>query len=570
MISGSDRTEIWISRFDSDEIFARADAIDTAAESGIDLPLAGLTFAVKDNIDVAGLDTTAGCPAFAYRPETDAQSVRALIEAGALCVGKNNLDQFATGLVGTRSPYGAVRNAIDPRFISGGSSSGSAVAVALGLVDFALNTDTAGSGRIPAAFNGIVGFKATPGLVSTAGVVPACRSFDCVGVFARNVATAERVMVELTKVNGVSGYRRVFPPDSPLGLPQSPVIARAATSKLQDLAPSRLAAYAAALTHLETMGCQMMEYDIEPLLEAGRLLYEGAFLAERYAAVGSWIAAHPNDVDPTVRKIILDGADISADHLAADIGRLADLRAQVEIEWRRLGAHSLILPTSPSHPTLAEVQADPIDLNKRLGAFTTFLNLLDMCGVAVPFGSCDGMPFGVSCIGPAFSDLLQADIARILEGNVDGSDSGLGESWNSVGAGRLAPPGIALAVVGAHLSGQPLNHQLMDHGARLLGTTSTSNSYRLFVLDTVPPKPGLLRVGIGGEHIAVEVWKLPPATFAHFVANVPAPMTIGPVNLEDGRTVSGFLCEPIAVEGAVDITEYGGWLAYLASNQTNH
>jgi allophanate hydrolase len=460
-----------------------------------------------------------------------------------------------------------VRNAIDPLFISGGSSSGSAVAVALGLVDVALTTDTAGSGRIPAAFNGIVGFKATPGLVSTAGVVPACRSFDCVGVFARNVATAERVMVELTRRKDANGYQRAFPPDSPLGLPPSPVIARAAASKLQDLAPTRLAAYSATLTHLEAMGCRIVEFDIEPLLEAGRLLYEGAFLAERYAAVGPWIAAHPEEVEPTVREIILGGADISADRMATDLGHLADLKAQVEAEWQRLGAHSLILPTSPSHPTLAEVQADPIDLNKRLGTFTTFLNLLDMCAVAVPFGSCDGMPHGVSCIGPAFSDLLQADIARMLEGSIGEPNSRLAASWDSAGLGRMAPPGIALAVVGAHLSGQPLNYQLTDHGGRLLGSSRTSNTYRLFALDTVPPKPGLLRVDTGGDHVALEVWELPPAGFAHLVADIPAPMTIGSVVLEDSRTVSGFLCEPIAIEGALDITEYGGWLAYLASGK---
>jgi allophanate hydrolase len=563
-LAASDRAEVWIAMVEPRTVLTRADEVDNARRAGADLPLAGLTFAVKDNIDVAGLDTTAGCPAFAYRPLTDAPSVRALLDAGALCLGKTNLDQFATGLVGTRSPYGAVRNAIEPTRISGGSSSGSAVAVALGLVDVALGTDTAGSGRVPAALNGIVGLKATYGLVSTVGVVPACRSFDCVSVFAGDVVLAERAMAEMTGHRG-GPDRRVFPPDSPLGPPSTPVVARACGPALGDLAPDRLRAYDAAMAHLERMGCLVVEIDLEPFLEAGRLLYEGAFVAERYAAVGAWIDSHPEDTEPTVGAIITAAKGMAASRLASDMERLSELRSEAANEWNRVGAHSLILPTTPTHPTLAEVEADPVGTNTLLGRFTTFLNLLDMCAVAVPFGTCDGLPFGISCIGPAFSDLVQIDVARRVERAQDIEEVAVDAvtSWRSAGTGRLAPPGIALAVVGAHLSGQPLNRQLTERGARLLGPARTADAYRLYALETDPPKPGLVRVRSGGAHIAVEIWELPTVGFADFVADLPPPMAIGSLQLDDGSSVAGFLCEPVAIESAIDITEHGGWRAYL-------
>jgi allophanate hydrolase len=414
-IDAAGRAEVWISRFTAEELMAHADRIDAAVGAGADLPLAGLTFAVKDNIDVAGLATTAGCPAFAYHPRTDAPAVRALREAGAVCIGKTNLDQFATGLVGTRSPYGAVRNAIDPTRISGGSSSGSAVAVALGLVDLALGTDTAGSGRVPAALNGIVGYKATFGLVSTGGTVPACASFDCVTVLAPDVALAERAMAELTGPRGHDGGRREYPANVPLGASGRPVIARPGGSVLEALDPERRRCYEAALLHLESLGCHVVDIDLDPFLEAGHLLYQGAFVAERYAAVGAWIAVHPADVDPTVGAIISPAAVLGAPQLASDTERLHALRRTAAREWRRVGADSLLLPTATLHPTLSEVAADPIGLNTQLGRFTTFLNLLDMCAVAVPFGTCARLPFGVSCIGPAFTDLVQADIASRLE-----------------------------------------------------------------------------------------------------------------------------------------------------------
>jgi allophanate hydrolase len=566
-IDRAQREEVWISRFPAEELMGHAERIDAAAADGADLPLRGLTFAVKDNIDVAGLETTAGCPAFAYHPPTDAAAVRALRQAGAVCIGKTNLDQFATGLVGTRSPYGAVRNAVDPTRISGGSSSGSAVAVALGLVDVALGTDTAGSGRVPAALNGIVGYKATFGLVSTGGTVPACASFDCVTVFASDVAMAERAMAELTGPRGDDGSRREYPLHVPLGASARPVIGRPGGDVLAKLDPERRGCYEAALSHLQALGCEVVDLDLASFLEAGLLLYQGAFVAERYAAVGAWIAVHPDEVDPTVGAIILDAARLGAPQLASDIERLTALRRTAAAEWHRAGADSLLLPTVTLHPTLSEVAADPIGVNTQLGRFTTFLNLLDMCAVAVPFGTCAGLPFGVSCIGPAFTDLVQSDIASRLErgGIIPAASRPTATSWQTADAGRPAPPGVRLGVVGAHLSGQPLNHQLTDRGARLLGATTTAGSYRLFALDTVPAKPGLVRVPSNGAPIAVEIWELSPAGFGDFVAQVPSPMAIGSVELIDGARVPGFLCEPLALDDAVDITEHGGWRAYLGS-----
>ncbi|HEX4162122.1 MAG TPA: allophanate hydrolase, partial [Acidimicrobiales bacterium] len=439
------RDEVWICRVPAEEIMADADRIDDALGSGHDLPLAGLTFAVKDNIDVAGMATTAGCPAFAYTAEADAPAVRSLREAGALFVGKTNLDQFATGLVGTRSPFGAVRSAVDPARVSGGSSSGSAVAVALGEADLALGTDTAGSGRVPAAFNGIVGLKATRGLVSTAGVVPACRSFDCVSVFAADVQLAERAMVELTGPRGDAPRRRVFPADSPLGPPSRPVVARASDDDIGLLAPGWLEAYSAAADRLAAAGCDLVEIDLDPFFAAGRLLYEGAFVAERYAALGAFIEAHANEVDPTVAQIIGAAGCIGAGAYVRDTERLTKLAGQAAAAWRRCGAHSLLLPTTTRHPTLDEVARDPVGVNADLGRFTTFVNLLDMCAVAVPAGAVAGLPFGVSCIGPAFSDLVQLDIARRVEGNRIPAPA----TWAEGRRGRLSPPGVLLAVAGA-------------------------------------------------------------------------------------------------------------------------
>jgi allophanate hydrolase len=559
-IEGSPRPEAWISRFDPADILAAADRIDAQADRSADFPLAGLTFAVKDNIDVAGLPTTAGCPAFSYLPVHDAPAVRALTQSGALCIGKTNMDQFATGLVGTRSPYGAVRSAADPDLIAGGSSSGSAVAVALGEVDLALGTDTAGSGRVPAALNGVVGFKATVGLVSTVGVVPACRSFDCVTVFARNVAACEGAMAAMTGPLGAAPGRRSFPGDLPLA-PRTPsVIAVPDDEALGVLPTDWLDAYRAATAVLVEAGCVLRPLDLGPFLRAGHLLYGGAFVAERHAAVGRFVETHPEEVDAIVGRIIGTAAGIGAAELAADQETLARLAVEARDEWDRVDADTLLLPTTTRHPTLAEVAADPIGVNTELGHFTTFLNLLDMCAVAVPAAQA----FGVSCIGPAFTDLVQLEIAARLE-----RSSSLAPTCTPHDSTlRLTPPALSLAVVGAHLSGQPLNHQLTSRGARLRGATRTASCYRLHALATEPPKPGLVRVTHGGRPIDVEVWELAPSRFADFVASVPPPMSIGTVLLEDGTSVPGFLCEAVALDGAPDISEFRGWKAYLDSAGT--
>ena len=565
-VAASERPEVWISRFEPGDLLRAARRIDASLAEGGDLPLAGLTFAVKDNIDVAGLATTAGCPAYAYWPERDAPAVHALTEAGALCVGKTNLDQFATGLVGTRSPYGAVRNAIDPHRIAGGSSSGSAVAVALGQVDLALGTDTAGSGRVPAALNGIVGLKSTVGVVSTAGVVPACRSFDCVTVFARDIAHAEAAMAHLTGPGGAAPDRRSFPPDMALAPPARPVVAVAGAAALGALPPGCLDAYEAACGALERAGCALVPIDLAPFFRAGRLLYGGAFVVERHAAVGAFVNAHPDEVDPTVGAIIAAAGRITAAELVADQALLAGLAAEARAEWQRVGAHALVLPTTTGHPTLEDVAEDPVAINVELGRFTTFLNPLDMCAVAVPAGSVDGLPFGVSCIGPAYSDLVQLNLARRIEGCGPAAPTA---SWHDARRGRLAPPGLPIAVVGAHLAGQPLNHQLTDRGARLLAPARTADCYRLHALAADPPKPGLRRVDRDGAHIELEVWELAPAQFADFVAVVPPPMAIGNVVLDDGSSVPGFLCEPVALKDAPDISAYGGWRVYLDSAGTH-
>ncbi len=562
-----DRPEVWIDLRPRADVLAEADEVTRRLDAGEDLPLAGLLAAVKGNIDVAGLPTTAACPAFAYWPEDDATAVARLRAAGALVLGTTNLDQFATGLVGTRSPYGAVRHATAPERISGGSSSGSAVAVALGIVDVALGTDTAGSGRVPAALHGLVGIKATRGVVPASGVVPACRSLDCVTVLARDLATARRTLLSLAGPDGADPLAR----DLPLGWEAvrgvgsdggPPVVGVPAPEALGPLAPGWAEAFEETVGRLARAGARVRRVDVAPLLAAARLLYEGAFVAERYAAVGEFVASHPDDVDPVVRVIIGKAAAPLAHELFADMARLDELGLAARTALA--GTDVLLLPTTTRHPTLAEVEADPVGVNSDLGRFTNFANLLDMAALAIPAGEADGLPFGVQLVGPAFSDGLLAGVAELLAGRESVVPPGFGPHG-------LVPPALVplasvrLAVVGAHLSGQPLNHQLVDRGGRLVATVTTAPVYRLFALDTVPAKPGLVRVPDGGAPINAEVWELTPAGFGDFVASVPAPMTIGKVLLADGSEVPGFLCEPTALEGALDITASGGWLTHLAA-----
>ncbi|MFJ8632365.1 allophanate hydrolase [Streptomyces sp. NPDC093568] len=541
-VESAGRPELWIHLRPRDEVLAEAAAIDPR------LPLAGLVAAVKDNIDVAGLPTTAGAPSYAYRPDADAPAVARLRAAGAVVLGKTNLDQFATGLVGTRSPYGAVRNAWDTARISGGSSSGSAVTVALGIADIALGTDTAGSGRVPAALNGIVGVKPTKGLVPVTGVVPACYTLDCVTVFARDLRlarTAAEIVEGPDPADPLSRTGTQLPP--PAARPRVAVPNR---ENLRGMADGWLEAFDAAVALLAATGVEIVETDVTPLLEAAQLLYGGAFVAERYAAVGEHLEKHRDligtDLDPTVASIVLAGRAKTAADWATDTARLAALGATARAALD--GCAALLTPTTTWHPTLDEVAADPVGANARMGRFTNFANLLDHASLAVPAGFVDGLPFGVMFTGPAFSDRALAALAE-----------------------RFADPGLDLFVVGAHLTGQPLNAQLVAAGGTLVGPAHTADRYRLHALATEPPKPGLVRLAgtrtNGGRGVGIEgeIWRLPAAGFGTLTAAVPAPMTVGTVELSDGRQISGFLVEPYAVEDAPDITGFGGWRAYLAS-----
>lgn len=543
LIAQVDRPEVWIALRPEADAVAEATLVDERVARGEHLPMAGLVIAVKDNIDVAGLPTTAAAPSYAYDPEADSTAVSRLRAAGAIVLGKTNLDQFATGLVGTRSPFGAVRNAWDVDRISGGSSSGSSVAVALGIADISLGTDTAGSGRVPAALNGIVGVKPTRGLVPNTGVVPACRTLDCVTAFARDLSLARSAVEVMSGPDGIDPLARCDTGGP--ALPATPRVAVPTAEHLEGLADGWAEAFDAVVEGLRAGGAEIVEVDVTPLLEAATLLYDGAFVAERTAAVGDHIEQHADligtDVDPTVAGIVLGGSHVTAVDVFRHQERLdhLDLAATTALD----GTVALLTPTTTWHPTLQQVAADPVGANARMGRFTNFANLLDMSSLAVPGGTVDGLPFGVMLTGPAFHDGLLSELAR-----------------------RIMAPTVEVLVVGAHLRGQPLNHQLVSSGGSFLEAVSTTASYRLLALGTTPPKPGLVRSVDGGAAIAGEVWRLPAAGFGTFVDALPSPMTIGTVELDDGRSVTGFLCEPWATEGAEDITSFGGWRAYRGSD----
>jgi allophanate hydrolase len=525
-----------------------------------DGPLMGRRLAVKDNVDVFGFLTTAGCPGYAYAPADSAPVVTRLVAAGSTVVGKTNLDQFATGLVGTRSPYGVVPNSRNPDYVSGGSSSGSAVAVALGLADLALGTDTAGSGRIPAAFNGIIGLKPTPGLVSTRGVVPACRSLDCVSVFARTVAEAWDALLVMAGYDEQDPYST----SSPMHPARDPAGLRVGIPRTDWLDPyvddGTANAFRDAVSLVATVVGPLVPTDLFAFFEAGDLLYRGALVAERFAAVGAFVSRYRHDpeakVDPVVADIIMRAEDIPAWRLSADLDELAGVRREVADVWQHLDV--LIVPTAPFIPTIAEVQADPVGVNSKLGRFSTFCNPLGLAALAIPVGTLsNGMPFGITLYGPAFTDATLARLGAAITGE-------------PIGPGLTLPPpaaesGLSIAVVGAHLTGQPLNGQLRERSARLVATTTTAPTYQLFALQTSPPKPGLVRsTSTDARAIEVEVWELAPAAFATFVAAIPPPLAIGKLELADGSLVPGFVCTPDALDGAVEITGYGGWRSYIA------
>lgn len=558
-IDAVDRPEIWISLRPMADALADAEAVDAAVASGAELPLAGLVAAVKNNVDVAGLPTTAGCPAYASAPAAaDATAVARLRAAGAVVIGATNLDQFATGLVGTRSPYGAVRDARRPAHISGGSSAGSAVAVALGLADIAIGTDTAGSGRVPAALQGVVGIKPTYGVVPTGGVVPACRSYDCVTVFARDLDTADAAM------GVMAGGARPFPPDAALA---APAAARVAVPRdLPGLSAGWQATFAAARRRLAECGVAVQEIDLAPFLDAARLLYDGGLVAERHEAVGDFVDAHPGEVEPTVRGIISAAGAVPATQLLRDRARLADLTATGMAALADCAA--LLIPTTTEHPTIAEVTAEPVGVNSRLGTYTNFCNLMDLCAVAVPSGTADGAQFGVTVVARAGDDAVALDLARLVTlptpsvarpGAAAPRTAALAP-WPTR-AGAAATP---LLVVGAHLRDQPLAWQLEQRGARWLGPATTAPLYRLAHLDTAPPKPGLARVGAqDGVAIGGELWLVGTAMLGDFLAALPAPMSLGRVTLSDGTEVVGFGCALDAYAAGKDISRFGHWRRYL-------
>ncbi len=549
--------QIWISRAAPEQVLAAARAVDARIAAGEKLPLAGVPYAAKDNIDVAGFETTAACPAFAYTPETSSTVADRLAAAGAICVGKTNLDQFATGLVGVRSPYGIPRNAFNRAYVSGGSSSGSAIAVAAGLVPIALGTDTAGSGRVPAAFNHLIGFKPSKGRWPTRGVVPACRSVDCVTVFAHDTADAALVDSVLAGFDPADAWSKPLS-DRTLAPRRIGVPMRHQRQWFGDAESEYL--YDRALDHLATLA-EIVEIDIAPLQEAAQLLYGGPWVAERTAAMAQILTENPDAVDPTVRAVVEAGWDKTAVEAFNGVYRLAELKRHADLMWGELDA--LVFPTTGTTYRVRELAAAPIALNSNLGAYTNFVNLLDMAALAIPAGTRhNATGFGITLIGPADTDraLLTLADAYLAQAN-------------------LAPPPpldlakdpetrmqtVKLAVVGAHLKDMPLHWQLTSRDATFVEATHTAPTYKLFAMaDSVPPKPALIHSAEGGAAIAVEVYELGVAEFGSFTVEVPAPLAIGTVTLADGTSVKGFVAEPRAITGAEDITHLGGWRAYIA------
>lgn len=562
---------VWIHRIEAGalelalrRLEAQLAAADSRAELLARLPLFGVPFAAKDNIDVAGMPTTAACPAFSYLPDASAQVVQRLVEAGAVCMGKTNLDQFATGLVGARSPYGRPASAFDARRVSGGSSSGSAVAVARAEVPFSLGTDTAGSGRVPAGFNNLVGLKPTPGRVGTSGVLPACRTLDCVSVFALTVEDAATVLAIIEGPDAQDAYSRFEP--GPAQWPARLRIGIPAAPEVDDAD-----AWSQALQRAEALGHRLVRVDFAPLHAVADLLYNGPWVAERHAVVQSLLETCPEAMDPTVRRVIESAIGRTATDTFKAQYALRAAQRDTAAMWRDVDA--LMVPTAPCHPSFAALDADPIGVNARLGRYTNFVNLLGWCALALPAGFGEqGLPFGVTFIGPA-----QADAAMARFGLAWQAEAAL--PLGATGARRpqqppldwpAAEPTLALAVVGAHLSGMPLNGQLLERGATLREATTTAPRYRLHALNgTVPPKPGLQRVAEGGRSIAVEVWNVPLRHIGSLLALIPAPLGLGTVELADGSSVHGFICEGHALAGATDITSHGGWRNYIASQRRN-
>jgi allophanate hydrolase len=534
---------------------AEAEALEHAGQR--DLPLFGVPFAVKDNIDVAGLPTTAACPAFAYTPEKSAFVIERLVGAGAIVIGKTNLDQFATGLVGVRSPYGVPRNAIRADLVPGGSSAGSASAVAAGIVPFALGTDTAGSGRVPAALQGLVGLKPSIGAFSMTGVVPACRSLDCVSVFANTVVDAESVFSVAAAFDTADGYSRRFAPMAPGGFAPSLRIGVPRPEDLIFLGDALAsAAFDAAIKTILAKGGTPVPVSMAPLYETATLLYEGPWVAERYVATRAIFDDQPESMHAVTRAIIGNARKFDAASVYQATYRLMDLRRKAEQLWSEVDV--LVVPSIPTIYTVEQVLADPIVTNSNFGTYTNFVNLLDMAALAIPMEKRgDGLPAGVTLIAPAGKDAFLARLGKAILGEKQ-IDAPLPEGM------------MEIAVVGAHLSEMPLNGQLTSRGATLRRAAKTASDYQLVKLAGGPPlRPGLIRIGAGqGSAIALEVWAMPEEAFGSFLAGIPRPLGLGKVLLEDGGVVTGFVCESDGLEGAEDITRFGGWRAYVAGLST--
>ena len=553
---GDDPHRVWIHRLSPAEIQGYVLALQD--KDPAELPLYGIPFAIKDNIDLTGAPTTAGCPEFAYMPQRHATVVQRLIDAGAIPIGKTNLDQFATGLNGTRSPHGACRNAYDADYISGGSSSGSAVAIALGQASFSLGTDTAGSGRVPAAFNNLVGVKPTRGWLSTYGVVPACRSLDCVSIFAVNTASAGSVL------SAAAGYDEQDPYSRHM-LAHGFDFGHAATfrfgvpraEQLQFFGNQQAALlFQRSCDALCAVGGTAVEVDFAPFLNAARLLYEGPWVAERYAAIREFFDAKAEHIHPVVREIIAGSKKFSAADAFCGIYQLEALRQETASVWNKIDC--LVTPTAGTIYRIDEMLADPIRLNANLGYYTNFMNLLDCAAVAVPAGfQEDGLPFGITLVARAHQDIPLLHLAdRLLHGAKE----------HSAQNETLLDGRVRVAVCGAHLEGLPLNHQLKSRGAHLVARVQSSADYRLYALPGNPPyRPGMVRVSADGTGTAIEVeiWEMPACEFGSFVAGIPAPLGIGTITLASGEQVQGFVCEQYAVQDAEDISRFGGWRAYL-------
>ena len=555
--------KVWLHRVPREALLARAAELEQRGPEG--LPLYGIPFAIKDNIDLAGHPTSAGCPGFRYLAKESAVVVERLLAAGAIALGKTNLDQFATGLVGVRSPYGVPGNSFNPEFIPGGSSSGSAIAVACGLASFSLGTDTAGSGRVPAAFNNLAGLKPTKGLLSASGVVPACRSLDCVSIFALTAADAARVLSSARGFDAVDPFSRHGA--SPAhAMPRSFAGCRIGVPRDDQLQffgnPETPPLFSKFVNKLVELGGEKVEVDFAPFLETARLLYEGPWVAERYVAIREFFETTPEALHPVTRAITAGATRHSAIDTFTAYYRLKALRRQTAPVWDSIDV--LVTPTAGTIYKIAEVEADPIKLNSNLGYYTNFMNLLDLSAIAVPAGfQKDGLPFGVTLAAQAFADeelcVLGGIAQRAMVKTMGATNLPLPEEY-SIDTRQNAVP---LAVCGAHMSGLPLNFQLTERGARLARKCRTAPNYRLFALtEFKPPRPGMVRTDEGAA-IEVEVWDVPPAAFGSFVDGIPAPLGIGTVTLEDGQQVKGFLCETHATKGARDITSLGGWRKFI-------